>query len=66
MATIEVGMASWKAIRSHQPTKDPVIQTSIELDFKKEWLHMNILGKDNATIGWHFLPPLYFLHFSND
>jgi hypothetical protein len=66
VATVEVGMASWKAIRSHRPTKDPVIQTSIELDFRKEWLHMNFLGKDNATIGWHFLPPLYYLHFSND
>jgi hypothetical protein len=30
VATIEVGMAFWKAIRSHRPTKDPVIQTSIE------------------------------------
>ncbi len=36
VATVEVGMASWKAIRSHRPTKDPVIQASIELDFRKE------------------------------
>jgi len=61
VATVEVGMASWKAIRSHRPTKDPVIQTSIELDFRKVWLHMSILGKDNATIGWHFLPLLNYL-----
>jgi hypothetical protein len=66
VATVEVGMTSWKAIRSHRPTKDHVIQTSIEIDFRKEWLHMNILGKDHATIKWHFLPPLYYLNFSND
>jgi hypothetical protein len=66
VATVEVSMATWKTIRSHRPTKDHVIQTSIELDFRKEWLHMNILRKDNATIGWHFLPPLYYLHFAND
>ncbi len=66
MATVEVGMTFWKAIRSHQPTKDPIIQASIELDFRNEWLHMNILGEDKATIGWYFRPPLYYLHFSND
>jgi len=66
VATVEVGMASWKAIRSHRPAKDPDIQTSIESDFRREWLHMNILGKDNATIEWHFLPPLYYLYLSND
>jgi hypothetical protein len=26
---------------------------------------MNILGTDQATIRWHFLPPLYFSHLSN-
>ncbi len=66
VATVEVGMASWKAIGSHRPTKDLAIQASIEINFRKEWLHMNIFGEDNATIRWHFLPPLYFLHFSND
>jgi hypothetical protein len=66
VATGEVGMATWKAIRFHRPTKDLDIHTSIELDFRKEWLHMNILGKDNATMWWHFLPPLYYLHFAND
>jgi hypothetical protein len=66
VATVEVGMATWKAIRSHRPTKDPDIQASIELDFRKEWLHKNILGTDDATIRWHFLPPLYFLPLSND
>jgi hypothetical protein len=59
-------MASWKAIRSHRPTKDPDIQASIELDFRKEWLHRNILGTDDVTIRWHFLPPPYFLPLSND
>jgi len=66
VATVEVGMASWKAIRSHRPTKDLDIQANIEINFRKEWLHMNIFRDDNATIRWHFFPPLYFLHFSND
>jgi hypothetical protein len=59
-------MATWKAIKAHRTTKDPVIQCSIELAFRKEWLHMNILGKDDATIRWHFLSPLYFMNFSNE
>jgi hypothetical protein len=66
VATVEVGMASWKAIRSQRPTKDPDVQARIELDFRNEWLHLNILGSDHATIRWHFLPPLYFLPLSND
>jgi hypothetical protein len=66
VATIEVGMATWKAIRSHRPARDPPIQSSIEITFRKEWLHLNIFGTDNATIRWHYLPPLYFLNFSND
>jgi len=65
VATVEVGMATWKAIKSHHQTKDPNIQLSIELTFRKEWLHLNILGTDSATIRWHYLPPLYFLNFSN-
>ncbi len=36
VATVEVGMATWKAIRSHRPTKDPDIQSRIELAFRKE------------------------------
>jgi len=66
VATVEVGMATWKAIRARRATKDPDTQSRIELDFRKEWLHMNILGKDDATIRWHFLPPLYFSNLSND
>jgi len=66
VATVEVGMASWKAIKSQRPTKDPEVQARIELDFKNEWLHLNILGSDHATIRWHFLPPLYFFPLSND
>jgi hypothetical protein len=65
VATVEVGMATWKAIRSHRPAKDPDIQTSIELTFRKEWLQFDILGTDSATIRWHYLPPLYFLNYSN-
>jgi hypothetical protein len=57
LATVEVGMATWKAIKSHRDTKDPSTQTSIELNFRKEWLHRSILGMDSATIRWHFLPP---------
>jgi hypothetical protein len=66
VAKVEVDMATWKAIRSHHPAKDPDIQTSIELTFRKEWLHLNILGTDNATIRWHYLPPMYFLNYSNE
>jgi hypothetical protein len=66
VATVEVGMATWKAIRSHRLAKDPKIQSSIETTFRKKWLHLNIFGTDNATIRWHYLPPMYFLNYSND
>jgi hypothetical protein len=66
VATVEVGMATWKAIRAHRNNKEPVIQSSIESAFRQEWLHLNIFGKDGATIQWHFLPPLYFTNLSND
>jgi hypothetical protein len=36
VATVEVGMATWKAIKSHRDTKDLSTQTSIELNFRKE------------------------------
>jgi hypothetical protein len=65
VATVEVGMATWKAIRSHRPAKDPDTQISIKLTFRKEWLHLDILGTDSATIRWHYLPPMYFLNYSN-
>jgi len=35
VATIEVGMATWKAIKSQRDTKDPSTQTSIKLNFRK-------------------------------
>jgi hypothetical protein len=66
VATVEVGMATWKAIRSRSATKDPSIQSKIELDFRKEWLHRSILGKGSATIRWHFLPPLYYSNLLNE
>jgi hypothetical protein len=66
MATVEVGMVTWKAIRSHCPARDLDTQCSIELTFRKEWLHLNILGTDNTTIRWNYLPPMYFLNYSND
>jgi hypothetical protein len=66
VATVEVGMATWKAIRTPHLNKDLDIQTRIELAFRTEWMHMNIFGTDNTTIKWCFLPPLYFLNFSSD
>jgi hypothetical protein len=66
VATVEVGMATWKAIRAPRVVKDPEIQLRIELAFKTEWLHMNIFGTENATIRWCFLPPLYFTDLFND
>ncbi len=65
VATVEVGMVTWKAIRSRRSAKDPDTQISIELTFRKEWLHLNIFRMDNATIRWHYLPPMYFLNYSN-
>jgi hypothetical protein len=34
VATVEVGMATWKAIRSHKDTKDPSTQINIKLNFR--------------------------------
>jgi hypothetical protein len=50
VATIEVGMATWKAIRAPRPENDPDIQARIELAFQLAWLHKNIFGCDNTTI----------------
>jgi hypothetical protein len=66
VATVEVSMASWKAIKSQRANPDPDKQSSIETQFRKEWLHRGIMGSDNATIRWHFPPPLYFLNLSNE
>ncbi len=66
VATIEVGMATWKAIRAPRSVNDPATQAGIELAFRSEWFHMNIFGSDSTTIRWRFLPPLYFSNFSND
>ncbi len=60
VATVEVSMATWKAIKSHCQTKDLDSQLSIELTFRKKWLHLNILGTDNATIRWRYFPPCTF------
>ncbi len=65
MATVEVGMATWKAINSLQSTRDPSIQARIDQAFRVEWCHLSIFGDDCATIVWRFLPPLYFLDFFN-
>ncbi len=66
VATVEVGMATWKAIRAPSQSKDQNIQICIEKAFKAEWLHLNIFGKGETAITWHLLPPLYFSNFSND
>jgi hypothetical protein len=66
VAIVEVGMASWKAIRSQRANPDLDKQSSIETQFRKEWLHRGIMGSDNATIRWHLPPPLYFLNLSNE
>ncbi len=60
VATIEVGMATWKAINSLKSTCKSNIQDSIDHAFKVEWCHLNIFGEDGTTIVWRFLPPLYF------
>jgi len=65
-ATIEVGMATWKAIRTSSQNRDQNIQSRIEKAFKGEWLHLHIFGKGETGILWHLLPPLYFHDFSND
>jgi hypothetical protein len=65
-ATTEVGMATWKAIRSSNQDRTQDNQNSIELAFKTEWLHGRIFGEGEAAISWRLLPPLYFLNFSND
>ncbi len=65
VATIEVGMATWKAINSLRSTWDPSIQARIEQAFRAEWCHLSIFGDDCATIVWRFLPLLYFLDFFN-
>jgi hypothetical protein len=65
VATVEVGMATWKAINSLRPTRDPTIQARLDQAFKAEWCHLGIFGADCVTIVWCFLPPLYFLNFSN-
>ncbi len=65
VATVEVGMATWKAINSLRSTWDPTIQARLDQAFKAEWCHLGIFGADCVTIVWCFLPPLYFLNFSN-
>jgi hypothetical protein len=65
VATVEVGMATWKAINSLRSTWDSSIQARIDQAFRVKWCHLSIFGDDCATIMWLFLPPLYSLHFFN-
>jgi hypothetical protein len=65
-ARVEVGMATWKAIRAPSQSKDQNIQICMEKAFKAEWLHSNIFGKGETAITRHLLPPLYLSNFSND
>jgi len=65
-ATAEVGMVTWKAIRSSSQDRSKDKQLDIEQAFRAEWLHGRIFGEGDAAISWRLLPPLYFLNFSND
>ncbi len=65
-ATTEVGMATWRAIKSPSQSRKHEHQISIEQAFRAEWLHGHIFGEGEAAISWRLLPPLYFLDFSND
>ncbi len=65
-ATAEVGMATWKAIKSSRQDRSQDKQLDIEKAFRAEWLHGHIFGEGEAAISWHLLPPLYFLNFFND
>ncbi len=60
VVTVEVGMATWKAINSFKSIHEFSLHDSIDHAFKAEWCHLNIFGEDGATIVWQFLPPLYF------
>jgi hypothetical protein len=60
VATVEVDMATWKAISSRQSIRDPVTQDRIDQAVRAEWCHLNIFGEDCATIVWRFLPPCTF------
>jgi hypothetical protein len=59
-------MATWKAIRGYNQTKEQNTQNKIEKAFKAEWLHHHIFGKGESVISWHLSPPMYFLNFFND
>jgi hypothetical protein len=61
-ATVEVGMATWKAIRSSSQDRSLDKQLGIEQAFRAEWLHGRIFGEGEAAISWRLLPPLYFLN----
>ncbi len=66
VATVEVGMATWRAINSLRYTREPSIQARIDQAFRTEWCHLGIFEDDCVTIVWCFLPPLYFLNFFNE
>ncbi len=63
VATVEVGMAIWKAINSLKSTREPSIHNRIDQAFRAKWCHLNVFGEDGAATVWRFLPPLYFLNF---
>ncbi len=65
-ATTEVGMATWRAIRSSSCTRNQDRHDCIEQAFRAEWLHGHIFGEGDGAILWRMLPPLYFLNFSNE
>ncbi len=57
-ATAEVGMATWKAIRSFSQNRNQDKHNDIEQAFKAEWLHGQIFGEGEVAILWRLLPPL--------
>jgi len=63
VTTVEVGMATWKAINFLKSTHEPNLKDTIDQAFKVEWGHLNIFGEDGIAILWCFLSLLYFLNF---
>ncbi len=63
VATVEVGMATWKAIRAPRLDKDLDIQDRIELAFKSEWLHFEYLWEWQRHHQVAFPPAIVLLEF---
>jgi len=62
-ATAEVGMASWKAIRSTSHQREHSTQTSIEKAIKAEWFMDTFLGRMRLPLRGTSSPPCTFSIF---